>query len=106
MKQELRSLQRQNNLAKWTAEVAECRSSGLTVMEWCEKNGMTPNTYFRHQRKVFEAMQQSEPFYEVPVERTVGRVAARIEVNGLAVEIHNGADEATIYSVVQAMKLC
>ena len=83
-----------------------CRSSGLPVVQWCEENGIVPNTYFRHQRRVVEEMTQDETFYEIPVDRNADRVAVRIEVSGLTAEIFTGADEKIVRSVLQAMKIC
>ena len=55
MEQALRTAMSQNNLAIWAERARVCRSSGLPVKSWCAENGIVPNTYFRWQKKVFNA---------------------------------------------------
>lgn len=106
MEQGLQNYKRQNNLAAWSEEVQACRSSGLSVEQWCSENGIRLNTYYRHQRAVFQAMAVQTEFYEIPLKMERGKADVSIEVNGLCVEIHNGADENTILSVLRAVKTC
>ena len=32
-------IKEKNNLAEWSRQVEECRSSGLSVRAWCDQNG-------------------------------------------------------------------
>ena len=103
----LRKMNQENNLAIWTKRVQACRSSGLSVKQWCTENGIVPNTYFRWQRKVFDGMQsETDVFYEVPLSRSSGRAAVSIQFNGLTAMIHHGADEETILATLRAMRSC
>ena len=107
MEQGLRCIKSEANLALWAEQVQACRSSGLTVNKWCAENGIKPNAYYRRQKKVFTAMcQENSRFYEVPMPRNSGHVAASIQINGLSAEIHRGADEETVLALLRAMKLC
>ena len=57
--EQLESLQRvnrQQRLAEWGRRVEACRNSGLTVVQWCQENGIAVSTYFSWQRKVFQAL--------------------------------------------------
>ena len=54
MEQGLQSIKREANLAAWAEQIRACRSSGLKVNEWCAANGIRPNAYYRHQKKVFD----------------------------------------------------
>ena len=59
--EQLESLQRvnrQQRLAEWSRRVETCRSSGLTVVQWCQENGIAVSTYFSWQRKVFQALKE------------------------------------------------
>ena len=47
----------QMKLQDWEAEACSCKTSGLTVRQWCEKAGISPKTYYYHQRKVRESRQ-------------------------------------------------
>ena len=55
------SLQRANQqqrLVEWSRRVEACRSSGLSVGQWCQENGIAVSTYFSWQRKVFQALKE------------------------------------------------
>ena len=45
-------LKRLAKLSDWKARVAECRSSGMSVREWCEGKGICPQTYYRWEKAV------------------------------------------------------
>ena len=42
----------QARLAEWKMLIAQCRSSGLPVKQWCAKNGRDPSTYYRWEREI------------------------------------------------------
>ena len=108
------SLQRanqQHRLAEWSRRVEACRNSGLSVGQWCQENGIAVSTYFSWQRKVFQALQevQEVTFAEVPVleySQPSGHVAASLEVNGIQIQVYEGADKATLQAILQAAKSC
>ena len=39
-------------MKEWAAMVRECRSSGLTVKEWCMNNGVNIKTYYYRLKRV------------------------------------------------------
>ena len=43
----------QARLAEWKMLIAECRSSGLSVKQWCAANGRDKSTYYRWEREIF-----------------------------------------------------
>lgn len=40
-------------LEEWTQRIMECRSSGLSVREWCDRNNWSKTTYYRWERELF-----------------------------------------------------
>lgn len=53
--------------------------------------------------------QQETPFAEetpLPVTQSSYEVAVTVHVAGLAADIHNGADPATVENVLRLLKLC
>ena len=38
----------------WRERVRECKTSGLTVAEWCERNHINKKTYFYWQKQVWD----------------------------------------------------
>ena len=50
----LQEAKREANIRKWREEVYNCRNSGQTVVGWCRERGITPKTYYRWQKLVWE----------------------------------------------------
>ena len=100
----------QNKLAQWAQTVAQCRGSGISVRQWCQENGINISSYYKWQRKVYAAAkaQQERSFVEVtPVQpAAVGDVAVTLRIAGAELDIHNGADAATVEAVLRAVKSC
>ena len=107
----LQKVNRQQRLAEWSRRVEACRSSGLTVVQWCQENGIAVSTYFSWQRKVFQALKEVREvtFAEAPImERSQlsGHIVAAMEVSGVRIQVYGGADEATLQAILQAAKSC
>ena len=106
-----RGLQRVNHhshLAEWGRRVETCRKSGQRVSEWCREQGIPVSTYYRWQRKVFQAaVSENEVcFAEVSVRPAGAETAACVQCGELRVDIHAGADTETIRAIIQALKSC
>lgn len=100
----------QAKLAQWAQVVSQCRDSGVSVRQWCQENGVNVSPYYKWQRKVYAAAQaqQERSFVEVtPVHpAAVIGVAVTLRIAGAELEIHNGADAATVEVVLRAVKSC
>ena len=111
---QMESLQRvnqQQRLAEWSRRVEACRSSGLSVGQWCRENGIAVSTYFSWQKKVFQALKevQEVSFAEVPImehSQLSGHIVAAMEVSGVRIQVYEGADGATLHAILQAAKSC
>lgn len=98
-------------MALWAERISECRNSGLSVKTWCRGKGICEATYYKWQKKMFVmAQEQEEPrFAEVTPVMTAKRdsqIAISIHAGGVEASIHNGADPATVESVLRILKLC
>lgn len=96
--------------AEWAARITECRGSGLTVKQWCSDHRISPQTYYRWQRRLFDMVKarQEVQFADVTPERpsSVGSAAVTVRVAGAEVDIHSGADAATVETVLRVLKSC
>ena len=96
--------------AEWAARIRSCRSSGLSVRQWCSDHKLSPQTYYRWQRRLFDMVkaQQEVQFADVTPERPspVGSVAVTVRISGAEMDIHNGADTDTIVAVLRVLKSC
>lgn len=109
MKNGIRTLRHEQNIALWSKQVEECNSSGLSVTKWCRENNIPVSTYWNRQRKVFEAFSKdsSNRFVEItvhPETSTTNPIAATINSGNFIADIHSGADEDTITAVLRAMR--
>ena len=110
MSSALQIVNEQNKAAQWAARITECRNSGLSVREWCHANNLHTQTYYRWQKRLFEMAraQQEVQFAEVtPVQPVCSdSVAVTVRIAGTEAEIHNGADAATVETVLRILKSC
>ena len=89
--------------AEWIERIRDCRNSGVTVTEWCKQNGINPQTYYYHLRRLRERICEQVP---VPVGqmREPGKTAVTIHSGNLSVEIADGTSSATIEALIRALK--
>ena len=110
MSRELQTMNQQNKLALWAGRISECRNSGQNVKAWCRENGIYEQTYYKWQRRIFEMAQaqQEIPFAEVTPVQPVrsGNVAVTVRIAGAEADICNGADAATVETVLRILKSC
>jgi hypothetical protein len=112
-------------LQQWIGIIKECRGSGKSVKSWCKEKGISEKGYFYWQRRVREAACQELSTYQeqqavkatpcdtntpvfaecrIPEDNHAGRTAVTIHLNRAVVEIHHGADAATIESVLRTLR--
>ena len=96
--------------AEWAARIRSCRGSGLSVRQWCSEHKLSPQTYYRWQRRIFDMVkaQQEVQFADVTPEprSSVGSVAVTVRIAGAEADIHNGADAAAVETVLRVLKSC
>ncbi|SDD72782.1 IS66 family insertion sequence element accessory protein TnpA [Sporomusa acidovorans] len=112
-------------LQHWKQIVTDCRSSGQSIKDWCEKHEINIKTYYHWQKLVYEATCQTfctQPEKapevigapQIPVFAEVTQplrpkevIALTIEKNGLFIHIYEGAASQTIASALSALRhLC
>lgn len=112
-------------LSLWLERIRACKSSGLSVKEWYKQNGLTAKNYYYWMRKIkreaFETLQEQTSIQEVPFqEKTVFSkvslpvsyaestgTAAVLYINGIRIEIQNGASANTIQALLSTVQtLC
>ena len=109
MSKSLSVVNQQQKLGEWAERVSACRNSGLSVRAWCQENGVSEQTYYRWQRRLYELAQEEREggFGEItPNRRTPGSIAVTVQSGGAELAVHNGADAATVEAVLRAVKSC
>lgn len=110
MSKDLQTLNGQNKLALWAGRISECRNSGQNVKAWCRENGVCEQTCYKWQHRIFEIAQaqQEVRFAEVTPVQPVrsGNVAVTVRLASAEADICNGADAATVETVLRVSKSC
>lgn len=114
MEQGLQVMSRQERLADWSERIVACRNSGMSVRRWCQEHGVAEKTYYYWQRRLFEALSRKQQegvtpaFAEVTPAQSVrsGNVAVTVRIAGAEADICNGADAATVETVLRVLKSC
>ena len=99
----------QQKLGEWAERVSAYRSSGLSIKTWCRENGVSEQTYYRWQRRLYNLAQnqQENRFAEItPQALNRSGIAVTVQFGGVELSVHNGADAATVEAVLQAVKSC
>ena len=109
MSKSLSVVNQQRKLSEWAKRVTACRSSGQSVKTWCRENGVSEQTYYKWQRRLYELAQnqQENRFAEItPQAKNRSDIAVTVQIGDVEMAIHNGADAATVEAVLRAVKSC
>lgn len=110
MTKSLQSLNHDHTLALWTERISACRSSSLSVVQWCKENNICVQTYYRWQRKLFRMTraQQEVQFVEVTPEPAAvsAPISASVQIGAIRADIYSGADAATVELVLRVLQSC
>ena len=114
MDNSLQNLNTSQSLKEWALKIKECRSSGLTVRQWCRNEGIRTQRFYYWQKKLFMLLspQQHTEFAELPSsshiqEPSTGTNAfAKISVGSLSVELYANAAQGQIAALLSALKQC
>ena len=98
----LQTLNTNTALVQWTKRIAECRGSGMAVKDWRRENGVSPGTYYRWQRRLYEMAAEKSSFVEIPVQHR-SAPAAVLHLPGGDVDVLPGADEETLRTVCRVL---
>ena len=95
----------------WRERVRECKTSGLTVAEWCEKNHINKKTYFYWQKQVWDheinTMAPDQPGLPSPVQfAEISVPAGTISGGDPDIVLHQGSWTVEIRNSVDPMLLC
>ena len=99
----------QQKLSEWAERVSDCRKSGLSMRAWCQENDICEQTCYRWQRRLYDLAQkqQENRFAEVtPQAMNRSGIAVTVQLGGVELAVHNGADAATVEAVLRAVKSC
>ena len=80
-------VQQQERRQQWEMRIAEYRSSGLSVREWCASNGVNPERLWYWLRRFKDEKNKSESTTWLPVDLSGARAKGQPEGSGLVVMV-------------------
>jgi hypothetical protein len=110
-------LKHRGQLQNWAEAVRDCRSSGLSVKQWCKQREITTTTYYRWEREVLalantekaKGVEAGVTFVELPAaqaQRKVSERAATFRYGDIYVDIYNEASPELLRSILEAVRSC
>ena len=102
------AVKHQAKLLEWKDRVTDCRSSGMSVKEWCKENGCSPKTYYRWEQEILGKVRQiakapSQPVLaELPLTKPVQDCSLKRDVFVPAAVIRIGQMELELSNTVSA----
>ena len=108
MSKNLQSLNHNQRMAHWSKQVEACRSSGLTVAQWCSENNVAVSTYYSWQRKLFQnlVVPTDVCFAELPPAMPEAQKTVTIHCRDFTIELDNSTDPSVLHTVIEALKSC
>lgn len=97
-------VKREFKAKQWTEAINACRSSGMTVKDWCMENNINPKSYYYHLRRLREKVcEQAAVPVILPSESHRETITIR-NAAGITVEIPVNAETITLEAVIRALK--
>ena len=111
-------LKHQARLQEWAGAIRDCRSSGLSVRQWCRERGTTPTTYYRWERELLSVASTAKvlsetpavAFAELPVPKQVycnaTERSATLRIGNASLDIYPSCDTEQMKKLVELLRLC
>ena len=102
---------------EWAKQITERQESGMAIEKWCRERGISKQTYYRWQKRVFEAAQRQQQveFAEARTSESLqlpatgvsvcekSGLAATVRLGKLEVEFYHGTDERLLETVLRVL---
>lgn len=111
-------LKHQARLQEWAGAIQDCRSSGLSVRQWCRERGTTPTTYYRWERELLSvaSTMKAPPetpaavFAELPVPKqvcsNVAERSATLHLGNVSIDIYPQCGSEQLKTLVEILRTC
>ena len=111
-------LKHQARLQEWAGAIRDCRSSGLSVRQWCRERGTTPTTYYRWERELLSVASTAKAlpetpataFAELPVPKQVcyntAERSATLHLDNVSIDIYPQCGTEQLKTLVEIFRRC
>ena len=118
------SAKHQAKLEEWQYRIMACRSSGMSVTEWCAQEGVNSKTYYRWEREVLGLLtaQRMTPATAADVEFVpvnpardntavklaggASEVTATVRMKTAAIDFYSGGDLDVVQTIIRELRSC
>ena len=99
---EIATIRQAVRLQEWSQLIEAQQASGLTIKQWCEENGIKPNTFYCRLKKIREQFIEAPAIVplNVPQQR---HSEIHIGKNDLQISLPSDIDPDTLLSLVKAL---
>ena len=102
-------LKHQARLKEWALAIQECRSSGVSVKQWCRERGITTTTYYRWEREALSAA-TPEVFVEIPNSsrqcRNAAECSATLRIGENSIEFYQEIGPELLLAMIKGLRSC
>ena len=111
-------LKHQARLQEWAGAIRDCRSSGLSVRQWCRERGTTPTTYYRWERELLSVASRTKAlpetpaiaFAELPAPKqaccNAAERSATLHVDNVSIDIYPQCGAEQLKTLVEILRTC
>ena len=116
-------MKHQARMAEWKEKILDCRSSGMSVKQWCAENNVSDVTYYRWEREIFgrAKIRENNPpavvepvFAELPAPEQASptvvpespNLVACLRLEKAELSIYAGADPEVVKTLCTVLNLC
>ena len=109
-------LKHQAKMQEWGLAIQDCRSSGLSVREWCRQRGVTSTTYYRWEREVLSGIRRKDAagrsgatFVELPALqplRNVSERTATLNIGSGSIDLYQEIEPDLLRTLVELLREC
>jgi len=92
--------EQQKNREKWRRRIDEWEASGLTQVEYCNRNDLKASAFLYWRKKFSEKKPTHPTFVEVPLSPTNRFHPIKIEIGRYCVEVDKGYDPAALEHII------
>lgn len=109
-------IKRQVKAQEWASKVQACRSSGLSVREWCQENGVSSTTYYKWESILLASIQGEDQMPALPAKtefaelpplegpgKTQGLIAS-LRIGEASLDLYAGVDANVVKALVEGMR--
>ncbi|WP_318257225.1 IS66 family insertion sequence element accessory protein TnpA [Ruminococcus sp. XPD3002] len=99
---EIATIRQAVRLQEWSELIKTQQASGLTIKQWCEENGIKPNTFYCRLKKIREQFIEAPTI--VPLNVSQQRQSEiHIGKNDLQISLPSDIDPETLLALVKAL---